>query len=88
MLLGGKGNDRLTGGAGMDIFSFEEDFGRDRVTDFRIGMDKIKLDFDGADFDSLIIRGGPLRTVIETAQGKIVLDWVDHHDLTATDFLF
>ncbi|MEF9605158.1 calcium-binding protein, partial [Paracoccus sp. PXZ] len=40
----GRGNDILTGGAGADVFEFERGDGRDIVTDFQNGVDR--LDFD------------------------------------------
>ena len=54
MLSGGSGNDRLTGGAGADRFeywtnnaaktvNFGAEFGRDTVTDFTSGTDKIDM---------------------------------------------
>jgi serralysin len=49
VLIGGVGKDRLTGGSGSDVFLFESigdspaDLGRDRITDFQRGMDKIEL---------------------------------------------
>jgi len=51
-LIGGKGNDRLiggqdddtlTGGQGADIFIFRENDHSDVVTDFEIGIDRIKI---------------------------------------------
>ncbi len=50
ILNGGAGNDRLTGGTGKDIFAYQTgaifnstDIGRDRITDFTIGSDKLAL---------------------------------------------
>ncbi|MCQ0971443.1 calcium-binding protein [Paracoccus sp. TK19116] len=43
-LEGGSGNDFLTGGIGADIFEFERGDGRDVITDFRNGVDRIDLD--------------------------------------------
>jgi Ca2+-binding RTX toxin-like protein len=40
---GGAGDDVLTGGAGNDIFAFTEIGGKDSITDFRRGQDKIDL---------------------------------------------
>nr|WP_279381322.1 type I secretion C-terminal target domain-containing protein [Vibrio cholerae] len=46
ILIGGLGNDILTGGSGEDIFKWVDgdlDGSRDRITDFKIGEDKIDL---------------------------------------------
>ena len=43
-LLSGKaGNDRMTGGSGADIFAFSRGEGRDVVTDFMSGLDKLRM---------------------------------------------
>jgi cysteinyl-tRNA synthetase, unknown class len=46
-LCGDRGNDVLTGGAGKDIFVYENfdprTLGRDTITDFEAGIDKIEL---------------------------------------------
>ncbi len=42
-LYGGKGNDKLTGGAGKDVFVFAKKEGKDTITDFQNGKDKIDL---------------------------------------------
>lgn len=49
-LYGGIGDDVLTGGAGNDVFVFTELGGRDSITDFRRGQDKI--DLSGLDADT------------------------------------
>ncbi|EKA4522431.1 cadherin domain-containing protein, partial [Vibrio cholerae] len=46
ILIGGLGSDILTGGSGEDLFKWVDgdlDGGRDRITDFKIGEDKIDL---------------------------------------------
>jgi Ca2+-binding RTX toxin-like protein len=43
-LIGGPGDDRLTGGRGHDLFRFEENTGRDVVSDFHPGKDLIAVD--------------------------------------------
>ncbi|WP_146779153.1 Ig-like domain-containing protein [Vibrio tarriae] len=46
ILIGGLGDDILTGGSGEDLFKWvggDLDGGRDRITDFKIGEDKIDL---------------------------------------------
>jgi Ca2+-binding RTX toxin-like protein len=42
-LNGGAGNDTLSGGAGSDRFGFNFTLGRDIITDFVVGTDKIAL---------------------------------------------
>ena len=52
---GGRGNDILTGGAGADLFEFDRGDGRDTITDFRNGEDRIEIDdLNGAAIQSLI----------------------------------
>ena len=43
ILKGGRGDDELSGGGHMDIFVFGERDGRDNITGFASGVDKIKL---------------------------------------------
>ncbi len=40
---GGAGNDRLSGAQGRDVFVFESGYGRDFVSDFVNGQDKVDL---------------------------------------------
>ena len=54
-LKGGLGNDQLTGGAGRDKFSINTGTGRDVITDYTSGEDKIKL-LGGLTEDDLTIR--------------------------------
>ncbi len=42
-LTGGVGNDTLTGGSGNDIFQINSGIGRDVITDYNSGEDRIKL---------------------------------------------
>ncbi|MBM2576092.1 hypothetical protein JQC91_07225 [Jannaschia sp. Os4] len=93
---GGKGNDRLRGGGGADTFVFAPGEGRDRVTDFTDGADRIDISafFPGPSIatwrdatDSVRERDGDV--VIEWAGGgRLVLDDVRLVQLTDADFLF
>lgn len=42
-LIGGKGNDTLTGGKGKDVFVYSNGDGKDVITDYTAGQDKIKI---------------------------------------------
>ena len=42
-LFGGSGDDTLTGGDGRDIFEFTQSAQDDRITDYEVGQDVIKL---------------------------------------------
>jgi uncharacterized protein len=44
VLAGGNGNDLLEGGAGADIFQFGKGGGRDTVSDFEVGVDRLALE--------------------------------------------
>lgn len=92
-LNGGRGNDVLTGGADADLFVFLAKAGRDVITDFTDGADKIDLkDYKGiGSFDDLegrIDQDGA-DTVITLKNGdKITLDNFDAGNLTMIDFQF
>jgi Ca2+-binding RTX toxin-like protein len=42
-LFGDSGNDVLTGGSGKDVFEFYTTQGRDRITDFQNGQDRMDI---------------------------------------------
>ena len=42
-LYGGAGNDTLTGGSGKDVFVYAKSSGKDIITDYKAGTDKIKI---------------------------------------------
>jgi Ca2+-binding RTX toxin-like protein len=88
---GGAGNDTFTGGAGADLFILGQG-GRDLVTDFVHGTDHIQVAGGSyADYAALAARFVQIgaNTVIDFGTGgRAVLKGVDHHSLTASDFIF
>lgn len=56
-LEGGRGNDIMTGGSGRDLFEFDRGDGRDTITDFRNGQDRIELDDFGTAAVQAVIDG-------------------------------
>ncbi|TPG53303.1 glycosyl hydrolase family protein, partial [Roseomonas nepalensis] len=89
---GGAGNDVLTGGAGADRFLFERGAGRDVVTDFQPGVDKIVIGGGFTAFTSFAAVQAALRqdgadAVLELGNGDAaILRGVSAAALTATDF--
>lgn len=81
LLNGGAGNDILTGGAGADVFEFYRGSGRDVITDFTNGVDRIEIDGLGrAGIEALI---GAARQV-----GRdVVLDLGSGNAVTLQNFL-
>jgi len=90
VLTGGYGNDRLAGGRGADNFVFDSstDEGRDVITDFTTGQDKIALTGDiFSSIDAVAACGE--NTVITLAGGtQIVLLGVDADLIGAEAFIF
>ncbi|MDG1208881.1 MAG: hypothetical protein P8Q48_17205 [Paracoccaceae bacterium] len=88
-LVGGRGRDELTGGAGRDTFKFERGDGRDTITDYRQGQDRIVVD-DREDLlaalDSVQQRGE--NVFISFANVKITVLDSDADAFTAADFIF
>jgi len=87
-IYGGAGADFLRGGRGQDTFTFDVNFGRDRIRDFSQADDLIDLrGTDVTAFEQLkvAIKGGA--TVVDTGTGTIVLQGFKG-TLAADDFLF
>lgn len=79
-LVGGGGADVLTGGDGRDTFRFNAGFGKDRVTDWADGTDRLALD------DALWGGGQTAQEVVETygaiVAGSAVLTFAGNAVLT------
>ena len=93
MLLGGEGDDQLTGGAGADTFVFTPDHGTDTITDFTDGEDTIDLSaFAGiTGFGDLQVTADGAAAVIDLTSyggGTVRLEDTDVSDLDAADFVF
>lgn len=92
ILIGGEGGDFLTGGTGRDTFVFATGDGRDLVTDFVSGEDRIDLSGTTyGSFDDLSgrISGAFGLTVISLGGGdSITLTGIRARDLGDDDFLF
>lgn len=93
ILNGAGGNDVLTGGTAADLFVFQSKSGKDVITDFTDGSDRIDLsDYKGIgafqDLEGRISQNGA-DTVITLKNGdRITLDNVDAGNLTVADFQF
>lgn len=92
ILEGGSGNDILTGGAGVDFFEFERGDGRDRITDFQNGLDRIDLDdFSRAQVGQIINgarqQGSDLVLTLD-ANTTITIEDIQRSQLDLGDFTF
>lgn len=92
-LSGGKGADLLSGGANNDIFVFRTGFGKDTVTDFTSGEDRIDLsgvkgisNYNDLMSHHITVSGDDL--VIREGHDMLVLRDTQRADLNMTDFIF
>jgi uncharacterized protein len=86
-LIGGPGFDVLIGGLGRDNFVIEPGFGRDRIKDLEIGIDRIVLG-GGLSFEDLKFNRGIGRALIRSGGDLLaVLNGVSRRDLSAADFM-
>jgi ELWxxDGT repeat protein len=79
---GGLGNDVLTGELESDIFVLRAGNGRDSISDFQLGIDKLGL-ADGLTFADLTFSSNRINLGTEVLA---TLTGVDTTDLTASDF--
>ncbi|WP_171180993.1 M10 family metallopeptidase [Ruegeria sp. HKCCD8929] len=96
-LVGGDGNDvlagegdqdELWGGDGADVFVFASAHGNDRIMDFTLGEDLIRIEIPGQNFGALQISLDGSGTLIDTGGGSVFLDGITPGQLDSDDFLF
>lgn len=87
-IVGGKGADVLTGGGGRDVFVFYQADGRDRVSDFMNGVDKIEVASGAEDFEDLRISQRADDVIVRFSNTTVVILEVSRSDLGASDFEF
>ena len=89
LLNGGRGNDILIGGEGADIFSFEQGDGIDLITGFELGVDKIKLNDFGSDFDlsAAVSQDGKDAVLSFSSESSVRLEGIDSSQLNEDDFI-
>lgn len=87
LLDGGNGRDQYRGQGGADIFVVREKQGRDRILDFKDGVDRIGL-AKGLVFDDLSIRQRGNKSIISVDDEKLaVVKGVQADQLGAADFV-
>jgi serralysin len=77
---GGRGDDILTGGSGSDRFEFDLGDGRDTITDFQNGMDRIEIDDLGAASIQSLINGA------RQVGGDVIVTLSADTTITISDF--
>lgn len=88
-IIGGTGNDTLTGGSDADRFDFADGWGADRITDFQPGIDQLGL-FEVSGLDNmaqLSITDLADGSQIAYADSTILLLGVAASALSSSDFL-
>ncbi|MEM7545226.1 MAG: G8 domain-containing protein [Pseudomonadota bacterium] len=85
-LLGGAGDDVMTGGRGANTFVFDVNGGTDRISDFRDGLDLIRI--KGTGFDDLDIAQDGTDALISVGDLSISLDNTESSAITGADFIF
>jgi phospholipase/lecithinase/hemolysin len=86
---GGADDDSLTGGQGKDLFVFRLGNGKDIVTDFQVGQDKIDLtSFGFANYSNFIANASLVNDIISFGPGN-TLELLNTNvlSLSAADFI-
>ncbi len=86
---GGGGNDILLGGTGADVFLYTgQDYGRDLIYDWEVGVDKISLAGSGLTYADFTKNDTPQGTRFDRPDGTAIhLLGIDPNDVGALDFI-
>ncbi|MEP3640184.1 MAG: hypothetical protein ABJN14_23275 [Paracoccaceae bacterium] len=87
-ITGGKGSDQMRGGAGADVFYFYKSQDPDRILDFEIGIDLIRIFAPDLTFADLTIKQQTGSVLVEFEGGTISVDDMILGDLSENDFSF
>lgn len=90
-LTGGAGDDVLTGGGGADLFVFAPGSGRDLITDFIRGVDRIDLTGYGTDASALstdFTAEGDLRLILPDESEIVLLGHDSTTRFSGDDIIF
>ena len=87
-IVGGRGSDILTGNGGRDVFIFGRGDGRDTITDFSQGQDKIRIEDGAESFDDLTIVQAGADVRITFANVRITVEDDLAENFEANDFIF
>lgn len=88
LVSGGRGRDELTGGVGADVFEFTTGDGRDSITDFEQGRDKIQITNGAAEFSDLLVRQVGGDVLIGFSNVRVLVEDQNVADFGANDFIF
>ena len=80
---GGGGDDRLTGGSGKDVFVFNGAFGRDTITDFKVGEDRIDWSALKSQYGDPVLKSVGADVVASFGTNSITLLGVAMNDVNA-----
>ncbi|MCP5072984.1 MAG: hypothetical protein GY947_06770 [Rhodobacteraceae bacterium] len=89
IIRGQTGDDTMSGGTGKDRFLFKTGDGTgNTITDFEDGIDLIKIITGATGFGGVTVTDSGVDTIVSFSNVSILLQNVDHTDITASDFLF
>ncbi|MDG1210983.1 MAG: matrixin family metalloprotease [Paracoccaceae bacterium] len=87
-IFGGRGADILTGDGGADRFVFDRGNGRDTITDFQQGRDKIVIEGGADGFDDLMLAQLGDDVMIRFSNTRVLVLDDDVDNFANNDFIF